>query len=222
MSAVLDLPKTLTKKTPQITTEVVERVTLKGISWETYERILAENTEVSNPHFAYCDGELEIRVLGYQHEHFKEDLSELLIEIARILEIDYQSSASTTFRREKKRKGIEGDNTFYFRNAELIRGRKEIDLLKDPPPELIIEIDITHGSLSKFPIFAGLEIEEVWRFDGEEVKFYRLENEDYKEVAESVCLPNVKSETVTNLLFAAQEMKRIEWLKLIHETIKKV
>lgn len=91
---------------------------------------------------------------------------------------------------------------------------------KDPPPELVIEIDITHGSLPKFPIFAGLEIEEIWRFDGEGVKFYRLQNENYAEIGTSVCLPNVKSETVAELLFAAQKMKRFDWVKLIHQKIK--
>lgn len=224
MSAVLDRPKvikTKTKTIPKFKTEIVERVTLSGISWDTYERILAEHEEVSNPHFAYCDGKLEIMVLGYQHERRKDDLSELLVEIARVLEIDYQGAASTTFRKEKKKKGFEGDATYYFKNAELIRTKKEIDLSKDPSPELVIEIDITHGSLSKFPIFAGLEIEEVWRFDGEKVIFYRLKNGDYEEVSSSVCLGGVKSETVTELLFAAQEMKRIDWVKLIHEKIGK-
>jgi Uma2 family endonuclease len=223
MSAVLDLPRTSSERSAvreRAKTDVVERVILHGIRWETYERILAEHEDVSNPHFAYCDGDLEIMVLGYQHERLKTELSELLTEIARILEIDYQGAASTTFRRKKKQKGFEGDGSFYFKNAELVRAKKEIDLAKDPSPELVIEIDITHGSLPKFPIFADLGIEEVWRFDGEEVKFYRLQNQDYAEVGESVCLPNVKSETVTDLLFAAQELKRFEWIKLIHQKIK--
>ena len=216
MAAVLDLPRAITKKKPQVETEILERVILSGISWETYEQILADHNEVSSPHFAYCDGDLEIMTLGFQHESFKARLSELTIEIARILEIDYEDSASTTFRLKKKEKGFEGDGSFYFKNAELIRKKDAIDLRIDPPPELVIEIDITHGSLPKFPIFAGLKIEEVWRFDGDEVKFYRLENEDYAEIAKSVCLPNVKSETVTKLLFAVQESNRLEWLKLVH------
>lgn len=222
METVLDLPKTsFVKQNAAI--DVVQRVILRGVSWATYERILAEHDEVGNPHFAYCDGELEIMVLGYRHESIKTDLSELIVEIARILEIDYQGAASTTFRREKKQKGFEGDASFYFKNLDVIRRKTEIDLSRDAPPELVVEIDITHGSLPKFPIFAGLGIEEVWRFDGDDVKFYRLQasNERYEETAQSVCLPNVKSETVTNLLFAAQEMKRSEWLKLIYKMIAK-
>ncbi len=223
MPTVLDLPQTTDRQMTfraKIESEVIERVILHNVSWETYERILAEHEDVSNTHFSYCDGDLEIMVVGYQHEVLKQRLSELLVETARVLEIDYEGAASTTFRREKKRKGFEGDATFYFKNAEVVRTKDEIDLSKDPPPELVVEIDITHGSLPKFPIFADLGIEEIWRFDREEVKFYRLLNQEYAEVGESVCLPNVKGEMVTELLFAAQEMKRFDWLKLIHQKIK--
>lgn len=217
MSAVL---KTISNNRAKFSPEIVERVVLHGISWETYERILNEHNEVSNRHFAYNEGDLEIMVLGYQHETLKARLSELITEIARILEIDYEGAASTTFRIKAKKKGFEGDATFYFKNAETIRKKTEINLSKDPPPELVIEIDITHGSLPKFPIFADLGIEEVWRFDGEKVRFHRLDGKRYKETTKSVCLKNVKSETVTKLLFAAGQMKRIDWIKLVHETIE--
>ncbi|CAN5753350.1 Uma2 family endonuclease [soil metagenome] len=217
MSAVLE---TIPTKRKNVSTNVVERVVLHGISWETYERILDEHNEVSNRHFAYNEGDLEIMALGYENETIKARLSELVTEIARILEIDYENAASTTFRKESKKKGFEGDATFYFKNAESIRKKTKIDLSKDPPPELVIEIDITHGSLSKFPIFADLGIEEVWRFDGENVKFHRLQEKTYKEISESVCLKNLKSETVTELLFSASELKKLDWVKLIHKTIK--
>jgi Uma2 family endonuclease len=218
MSAVLEkLPKKFTK----LPNDIVERVILNGITWETYERILSEHIEVSNRHFSYCDGDLEIMVLGYKHEKFKHLLSELVVEIARILELDYEGAASTTFRKESKKKGFEGDATFYFENAEVIRGKNEIDLMIDPSPELVVEVDITHGSMPKFPIFADLGIKEVWRFDAEKVSFYRLEKNSYNEVQESVCLPKVQSQTVTNLLYSASDMKRLDWIKLIHEAIKK-
>jgi Uma2 family endonuclease len=218
MSAVLEK---VTKNSKIISNDVIERVILHGISWETYERILNEHDEKSNKRFFYDNGDLEIMTLGYQHEKYSDELSELLVEIARILEIDYQSAGSTTFRRDKKKRGFEGDGSFYFENAEVVRRKKTIDLSNDPPPELVIEIDITHGSLPRFPIFASLGIKEVWRFDGEKVTFYHLQNQKYKEVSKSVCLPKVSSRIVTNLLFSANDMKRLEWLKLIHEAIKK-
>jgi Uma2 family endonuclease len=59
------------KEFSPVETDVVQRVILHDISWETYEKILAEHNEVSNPHFAYCDGKLEIAGLGYKHEKTK-------------------------------------------------------------------------------------------------------------------------------------------------------
>ncbi|MGI8543530.1 MAG: Uma2 family endonuclease [Aridibacter sp.] len=225
MSAVLDRPKTVKAKAQQSKKvkkqKVVEKVVLRNISWGTYESLLEEQSEKSNVHFSYDDGELEIMVESYKHSNYSRFLEYLVIELADIFEMDFIPAGSATFKKEKETKGFEGDGSFYFKNVEKIRGKEKLDLSKDSPPELVLEIDITHGSLSKFPIFAGLGIEEVWRFDGEKVLFYRLENEDYKEVSESVCLKSVKSETVTELLFAAQEMKRFEWVKFIHKTIGK-
>ena len=218
MPAVLE---SIPKKHTDVSTNIIERVVLHGISWKTYERILDEHEEVGNRHFAYNDGDLEIMVLGYEHETLKARLSELVTEIARILEIDYENAASTTFRKESKKKGFEGDAAFYFKNAEALRRKTKIDLSKDPSPELVLEIDITHGSLPKFPIFADLGIEEVWRFNGESIRFHRLQGKTYKEIEESICLNNVQSKKITELLFAASELKRIDWIKLIHETIIK-
>ncbi len=169
------------------------------------------------------DGEdLEIMVVSYKHANYSRYLELTVAAIADLYEIDFVPAGDTTFRLEKKRKGFEGDGSFYFKNAETVRGKSEIDLSGDPAPELVVEVDITHGSLSKFPILAAIGVEEIWRFDGAGVIFYRLRNEeDYEQVAESVCLPGVKSETVGELLFAAEEMKRSEWLKLVHRLITK-
>jgi len=194
---------------------------LQDVSWETYRQLVEDQMGKRNLRLTYDDGDLEIMVVSYKHGSYSSYLELIVAAIADIYDIDFVPAGATTFRREKKKKGVEGDASFYFKNANIVRAKNEIDLSVDPAPELVIEIDIMHGSLSKFPIFAGIGVEEVWRFDGKETRFYRLQNDDYKEVAESVCLPNVNSQTVTKLLFAAQEMKRSEWLRLIHESVKK-
>ncbi len=223
MSAVLERQeiKNKTNRISQSDIEIVEKVRLQNISWETYEKLIEEQTDNSALHLTYNNGDLEIMVESFKHGKYSYLLTDIISSLATELEIDLIGTGSATFKQEKKKKSFEGDASFYFKNADIVRAKDELDLIVDPAPELILEVDITHGSLQKFPIFAGLGVEEVWRFDGEEVRFYRLENEDYTEVSESVCLPNVKSETVTELLFAAQEMKRRDWLKLVHEAINK-
>jgi len=221
METVLDLPKTnvRTKQPPVEKEPTVERVYLQDVSWETYRQLAEDQMGKRDLRLTYTDGDLEIMVVSYKHGNYSSYLELIVAAIADLCEIDFVPAGATTFRGEKKKKGFEGDATFYFKNADVVRAKNEIDLSVDPPPELVIEVDITHGSLSKFPIFSALGIEEIWRFDGADVIFYRLENENYKEVAESVCLPNIKSETITELLFAAQQLKRSEWLKLVHRLI---
>ncbi len=223
MEAVLDLPKTKPQTVkPAVKKETaVERVYLPDVSWETYQQLVEDLMGKRDIRLTYDGEDLEIMVVSYKHGNYSRYLELTIVEVADLYEIDFVPAGDTTFRLEKKQKGFEGDGSFYFRNADIVRGKDEIDLSVDPPPELVVEVDITHGSLSKFPILAAIGVEEIWRFDGEEVIIYRLENENYQQVAESVCLPGVKSEAVTELLFAAEEMKRSDWLKLVHRLIEK-
>lgn len=223
MEAVLDLPRTKPRTAkPSVEKEpTVSRVSLPDVSWEAYQRLVEDLMGKRNIRLTYDGEDLEIMVVSFKHDFYSFTLGEVVSTAGDWLELDFVGAGSTTFRAEKKQKGFEGDQSFYFKNADVVRGKDEIDLTVDPPPELVVEVDITHASLSKFPILAAIGVEEIWRFDGDDVIFYRLENGGYKPIAESVCLPGVNSEIVTELLFAAEEMKRSEWLKLIHKSIEK-
>lgn len=147
---------TATLTPPEQVTE--QKVILDNISWETYQRLMDERGERGKPRYAYDRGKLEIVVTSYAHERLKHNLATLVEVIAEALELDIDGAGSTTFQREDLAQGFEPDASFYIQHAARIRGQKQIDLDTDPPPELVIEIDITHPSLNKFPIFAGLGI----------------------------------------------------------------
>ena len=51
----------------------------------------------------------------------------------------------------------------------------------DPPPDLVLEVDITHPSLDKLSIFAAVGVPEVWRYDGERVRMLALAGDSYVE-----------------------------------------
>ena len=154
MEAVLDLPPTKTpiKRLPIERLAAVECVRLHNISWETYRQLVEDQMGKPSVRLTYDTGDLEITVVSYKHENYSFTLNAIVSTVSDWLEIDFVAAGSTTFRGEKKQKGFEGDGSFYFRNAQVIRGKSAIDLSFDPSPELIIEVDITHGSLSKFPI----------------------------------------------------------------------
>src|SRR5580692_10050726 len=141
-----------------------QKVILEGVSWETYERLLAEHPEKPGTRFTYDRGALEIMVVSFKHEDLSRTIAKLVDLIAAEMEIDCVDAGSTTFRRKDLAKGFEPDGCFYFRNLERIRGKKEINLRKDPPPDLVIEVDITSPSLNKLPIFWNIGVSEVWRY----------------------------------------------------------
>src|SRR5207244_1814373 len=45
----------------------------------------------------------------------------------------------------------------------------------DPPPDLILEIDVTRSALDRMALFARLGVPEVWRFDGAALHVHRLQ-----------------------------------------------
>lgn len=205
---------------PRPTSEVVERVILHGISWDTYERLLAEHNESSSIHFAFDQGTLEIMVLSAKHEALKHTLALVVDVIAEELGIDVYGLGSTTFRRGDLGRGFEPDACFYIRNEALVRGKDEIDLTVDPPPDLVIEIDITSPSLNKQPIFSALAIPEIWRFDGERCTILQFQGGEYVESNGSALLRPVTGDILGEFLANSEKMKRTAWLRHVRNWIR--
>src|SRR2546422_240020 len=177
-----------------------QRVVLQNVSWETYERLLAENVDSVGTRFTYDEGALEIMVVSIGHENPNRILAQLVEVVAEETRRDLHHAGSTTFKRKDLAKGFEPDSCFYIDHAEQVRGKEELDLVTDPPPDLVIEVDITRSSLSRFPIFAALGVPEVWRFDGDRVTMHRLETGRYVEIETSVALPPLTASQATVFL----------------------
>lgn len=133
------------------------------------------------------------------------------------MNIDIERLGSTTFKRDDLLKGFEPDSCFYIQNAEAIAGKNSIDMAIDPPPDLVIEVDITSDSLDKFPIFAGVGVPEVWRYDQEKVTSHKLEGADYVEAEHSPTFPPLTSELATQFLEESAQMKSTVWLRRVRE-----
>src|SRR5262249_61224467 len=117
---------------------------------------------------------LEILVVSAPHEEPNRTLAALVEVLAEEFGLELRRLGSTTFKREKLLKGFEPDSAFYIARASAVRGR-HVDADVDPPPDLIIEIDISRSSLPRFPIFAAFGVPELCRYDGSRVSIWRLE-----------------------------------------------
>ena len=183
-----------------LTQRRADRVVLHNISWQQFENLLVDLGESRAARFAYDDGTLEIMTPLPEHEYYKEVIGDSIKEIAEILDRDYESLGSTTWKREIKKAGVEPDNCFYFQNEPRIRGKLEFDLSQDPPPDLALEIDVTSKSLSRFSIYARLGVPEIWCYDSGELKIYQLQNEGYIEVETSSVFPTLRIQELPALI----------------------
>ena len=190
-------------------------VILHNVSWETYESLLADHTDSSAPRFTYDQGELEIMSPNPEHEVTNRRIAQLVLAIAEEMGLEAEDFGSTTFRREDLERGFEPDSCFYIQNEESVRGKSRIDLTVDPPPDLVIEIDITSPSLDKLPIYAQLEVQEVWRYDGEKLEILRREDEGYALSAESGVLPSLTNTVLSRFVEESKSTKRTAWLKKV-------
>ena len=194
-----------------------QRVVLNNIGWNTYEHLLADHGDNSAPRLTYDRGELEIMSPSPEHEKFNRRIAQLVLAVAEELNVEAEDLGSTTFRREDLERGFEPDSCFYIQNEEQVRGKDRIDLAVDPPPDLVIEIDITSPSFSKLPIYAQIGVPEVWRYDGERMTILVLEGSDYAKTAESIVLPPVTSNVLTDFVEKSKSMKRTAWLEVVRE-----
>jgi Uma2 family endonuclease len=197
-----------------------QRVLLHNVSWETYERLLADHEDSSAPRFAYDRGMLEIVSPNPEHEIVNRNVALLVEVLAEEADVDVINLGSTTFRREDLKRGFEPDSCFYIRNEEAVRGKDRIDLDVDPPPDLVVEIDITNPSLDKLPLYAQMGVPEVWRYGGERMMILELRGEGYAEVAESKVLPPLTGGVLSRLVEESKSLKRTEWLRRLREWVR--
>ncbi len=156
------------------------RSLLTGIGWETYQALALDLAENPSKKLTYNQGILEIMTPLPEHELNKRFLGRIVETTTEFLGLEIFSLGSTTWSREDLQRGIEPDECYYITNEAIIRGKLDFDLNINPPPDLALEIDITSSSLDRLSIYASLGIGEVWRFDGEDLFIYVLQNGVYE------------------------------------------
>jgi len=188
--------------------EKTQSVVLHNISWDSYKQIADSLQDETPAHFTFDRGKLEIMVLSLKHENLKKILAMLFERLSESLEIEIFAGGSTTFQREDLERGFEPDECYYVRNADLMRGRDDVNLAFDPPPDLTIEVDVKHSSLNRMSIFSAIGIPEVWRFDGEKLTIYLLKNNRYHESETSSVLPLADSVKLSELIDTGRNSTR--------------
>lgn len=195
--------------------EVTNRV-IRNVSWEAYEAILEVFGDRRFRH-TYADGTLEMMSPTEEHEWLTSFLGQLVAIVAYEFNLPIKSVGATTRRKRKKSRGLEPDESFFVQHEQAVRGRRSRSSTKGPPPDLAIEVEITHKEVDRLDAYEKLGVPEVWRYRDDVIEFFLLQaTGGYLPIPRSVALPLIQSSQLTELL---SRLDSADETTLMHEFI---
>ncbi len=181
-----------------------KRVAFHHLNWLAYQQILQALGDRRGARLTYDRGKLEITMPLEDHEF----AAELIGLFVRILVAEtgrkLKSMRSTTLEREDLDRSPEPDHAFYIQNWSAVAGRN-VDFATDPPPDLVLEVDITHTDIDKIKLYAAMGVPEFWRYNGRLWRIYQLENQSYSETETSAIFPFVTKDVLYQFLAQARQ-----------------
>jgi Uma2 family endonuclease len=146
-------------------------------TWQEYQSLCDQRGNGSIPRLKYRDGEVllmsPLPIHGRDANLISDLVKALLDHDGR--EYDAFTPVTMTVPEES---GIEPDYCFYIDNWRAVSGKKRIDWQNDPPPDLVIEIDVT--SYSDVQDYLPYRVPEVWLYKNQKISVYQLQGDAYQ------------------------------------------
>lgn len=198
-----------------------EHVYLPGVSYETYEALVTEIQDRRRLRITYHHGRMEIMSPSQDHERGKRLIGRMIEALTEELGIPVLSVGSTTFKDELGNCGLEPDECYYVQHEADVRGKK-IKLGKDPPPDLVLEVDVTTSVIDRFPIYASLGFPEIWQYVDGDIVIHSLQTSaQYSVVERSLALPMVSVKRLAEHLERANAIDETTWIREFRQWVRK-
>ena len=191
-----------------------------GVSWDTYVHVREVIGDDSNVRLTFSRGVLEIMSPKRLHEQITRLIDMVVGHLAFDLGLNVDNCGAMTLRFEAAQRGGEPDSCFYVANESAVRGLEEIDIQVHPPPDIVLEVDITSPSLDKFGLYLAARIPEVWRFDGADMKFFALVGEEYDPAPNSLSFPSLTAAMLERYVAIGREQGSTVMLKTVKQEIR--
>jgi Uma2 family endonuclease len=214
---------TATNATVGVTGELPSAgVVFHAVTWKDYKamlRIVGERPI----RVTYDQGTMEIFMPSLGHERDAYLLGRMVDTLTEELEIPVEGGGTTTHQRADLERGAEPDQCFWLRdNAKRIRGKRKLDLRVDPAPDLVIEVGVTRGSVHRLNVFAVLAVPEVWRYDGQTLKFLVRQNTGaYRARSHSRNFPSLPVDVATQFLEQGRATDKTTWIRAFRAYVQK-
>ena len=141
-------------------------------TWQDYQALCQQRGDDSIPRMKYRDG--EVLLMSPLPKHGRD--ASLIADIIKVL-LDYTGREYDSFTpvtmELPEESGIEPDYCFYIDHWEAVSGKERIDWSSEPPPDLVLEIDVT--SYSNINDYLPYRVPEVWLFRKKQLLIYQLQ-----------------------------------------------
>ncbi|BAY41214.1 hypothetical protein NIES2111_56100 (plasmid) [Nostoc sp. NIES-2111] len=172
-------------------------------SWQEYQHLCNQRGDGSIPRIKYRDGEVLLMSPLPVHGRDAHLLANIVMALLDHDEREYDAFTPVTMSLPQE-SGIEPDYCFYIDNWQAVSGKKRIDWGQDPPPCLVIEIDVT--SYSNVQDYLPYYVPEVWLFRNQQLLIHELQGENYQLQTHSRYFPNVDlAQTIARCVQIAYE-----------------
>jgi len=175
--------------------------------------------------YDFDTGTLELMAPSAEHDGDARVIDRLFGALAVECNVDVDNLGSTTLKRTKP--WAEPDACFYIGDhAKATWGVKELDLTSRPPPDIVVEIDISRARFDKRALYAGIGSPEFWRYDGKMLTFYELAAGKYVETTKSRAFPWLASSDVQRFIAMSrtkgQTATEKAWREWLRETMPRI
>lgn len=190
-----------------------QHIVLSNVDWDTYI-LFSDRIGERNIRCNYNGMDLELMTISPEHERAKSLLGRLLGALTEEMDIDIAGFGSMTCRRQDLAHGFEPDECYWIEHEPQVRGRDHIDLTRDPPPDLMLEVEISRSFVDRLALAARLGVAEVWRWDSETLLVMLLGPDgQYTESEHSRALPFLPIAEFARFLHRDTVQSDTKWLK---------
>jgi Uma2 family endonuclease len=214
---------TTTTIDPPRTASGSKALLLKGVRWDLYESLRQQLDDARQRFYlTYDRGALEIMAPSPFHEKYKRLIGRFLEVLSLELNIPIASFGSTTFKREDIERGLEPDECYYIQHEPQMGARFDIDLLKDPPPDLAIEMDFSPHAIDRESVYAALGVGEIWQYDGERLAgLARGDDAKYRRIEASVAFPFLQLSDLERFLLEGRRVSEDTIVRSFRDWVRK-
>ncbi|MER3434196.1 MAG: hypothetical protein C4288_12405 [Leptolyngbya sp. ERB_1_1] len=208
-------------------TPTEKRVTLSGVSWQSFEELLRELGQARTARLTYERGKLEMMTPLEEHNRCLRLIDSLILVVADELYLKIHSIGSVLLTLPDVGRAIQPDAAYALEEARLQK-RSVLNMSQSAPPDLAVEVAIGKGSIDRDSIYAAMGVPEIWRYMttvGDNVlkgnlQIYQLQGDRYVVIANSKLFPALPGKRVQEFLEQSDTIGLAQALTVLREWSK--